>query len=85
MNKYQICEFINGNGDTWYQIKIIRPIFFGLINIRYYLAHYYIDGGFCSYKKYGTKNDAEDTVSDLISSDKSYDIKLIHCEDFSRR
>lgn len=90
MDKYQICEFIDGNGKTWYQIKIIRPIFFGLISMRYYLAnYYYTDGGFRSYMKYDTKydtkNDAEDAVGDLIRQDKSYDIKLIHCGDSSRQ
>lgn len=78
--KYKICKFQDDNGKVWYQIKIKWLIFWYNYEKTTY-ANY--DYGFWEFvgDRFDSKEDAQQTIDQLIIEDKSIKIKLLECEE----
>jgi len=82
MTKYSICEFQDGNGKRWYQIKVhcrwLSPYFYGATTY----ANYDTPARWREPTRYFVYESAEATVKKLIESEKSKIIQLIDCKDY---
>ena len=67
MNKYQICEFINGKSETVYKVKV--------------LANEMRTERFMP-STWDTKQAAINAILYFIDCDKANDMKLVSCEDY---
>ncbi len=82
MTKYSICEFQDGNGKRWYQIKVhcrwLSPYFYGATTY----ANYDTPPRWREPTRYSVYESAEATVKKLIEQEKSKTIQLIGCKDY---
>ena len=69
MNKYQICEFIDGNGDTRYKVRETRNTKYGEVSSEMPI-------------NITDKQQAKDLIDRLIAIDRQKDMKLVSCEDY---
>ena len=67
MNKYQICEFINGKSETVYKVKILN----NEMRTERFMPY-----------TWDTKQAAINVILYSIDCDKVKDIKLVSCEDY---
>ena len=67
MNKYQICEFINGKSETVYKVKVLA---------NEGREEYFVP------TIWDTKQAPMNAILYYIDCDKVDDIKLVSCEDF---
>jgi len=82
MTKYSICEFQDGNGKKWYQIKIhgkyLPSYFYGVPTY----ANYDTPARWREPTRYSVYEAAEATIKRLIEEEKSKEIQLIGCKDY---
>ena len=67
MNKYQICEFINGNSETVYKVKVLD----NEMHKERFMS-----------MTYDTKAATINAILYFIDRAKADDIKLVSCEDY---
>lgn len=78
--KYSVCQFVDGNNEAWYQIKI-QP--------KWMWGYYHGDSTYANYddfvwnrepNRYKTKELAQEDIGKLIFEENSNKIRLVTCE-----
>lgn len=82
MTKYSICEFQDGNGKRWYQIKVhcrwLSPYFYAATTY----ANYDTPVRWREPTRYLVYESAEATIQKLLQEEKAKKIELIGCKDY---
>lgn len=68
MNTYQICELIDGNGETRYKIRVTYNTKYGKFDVELITVK--------------SKQEAKTIIDRLIVIDREKDMKLVSCEDY---